>query len=80
MKFWSRRQKAMSLSSWECEPYAAATTGVETIGLQSGLRVLESESEERMRQFRSRGPHSSTRIWAGKERANEASLASNSPR
>ena len=31
-------QKAVSLSSWESELYAAVSTGVEALGLQSGLR------------------------------------------
>ena len=38
LRFWSRRQKAVSLSSWESELYAAVSTGVEPLGLQSGLR------------------------------------------
>ena len=38
LRFWSRRQKAVSLSSWESELYAAVSTGVEALGLQSGLR------------------------------------------
>ena len=38
MRFWSRRQKAVSLSAWESELYAAVSTGVEALGLQSGLR------------------------------------------
>ena len=38
VRFWSRRQKAVSLSSWESEPYAAVPTGVEAFGLQSGLK------------------------------------------
>ena len=38
LRFWSRRQKAVSLSSWESELYAAVPTGVESLGLQSGLR------------------------------------------
>ena len=38
LRFWSRRQKAVSLSSWESELYAAVSTGVDTLGLQSGLR------------------------------------------
>ena len=38
LRFWSRRQKAVSLSSWESELYAAVSTGVEALGLQSGLK------------------------------------------
>ena len=38
LRFWSRRQKAVSLSSWESELYAALSTGVEALGLQSGLK------------------------------------------
>ena len=38
LRFWSRRQKAVSLSSCESELYAAVSTGVEALGLQSGLR------------------------------------------
>ena len=38
LRFWSRRQKAVSLSSRESERYAAVSTGVEALGLQSGLR------------------------------------------
>ena len=37
LRFWSRKQKVVSLSSWESELYAGVTTGVEAIGLQSGL-------------------------------------------
>ena len=37
LRFWSRKQKVISLSSWESELYAGVTTGVEAIGLQSGL-------------------------------------------
>ena len=40
LRFWSRRQKAVPLSSWESELYAAVSTGVEAFGLQSGLRDL----------------------------------------
>ena len=38
LRFWSRRQKAVSLSSWESELFAAVSTGVEALGLPSGLR------------------------------------------
>ena len=38
LRLWSRRQKAVSLSSWESELYAAVSTGVEALGHQSGLR------------------------------------------
>ena len=38
LRFWSRRQKAVSLSSWESGLHAAVSTGVEALGLQSGLR------------------------------------------
>ena len=37
LRFWSRRQKAVSLSSCGSELYAAMSTGVEAVGLQSGL-------------------------------------------
>ena len=37
LRFWSRRQKAVSLSSWRSELYAAVSTGIEALGLQSGL-------------------------------------------
>ena len=40
LRFWSRRQKAVSLSLWESELYAAVSAGVEALGLQSGLRDL----------------------------------------
>ena len=38
LRFWSRRQKAVSLLWWESELFAAVSTGVEALGLQSGLR------------------------------------------
>ena len=38
LRFWSKWQKAVSLSSWESELYAAVSTGVEVFGFQSGLR------------------------------------------
>ena len=38
LSFWSRRQKAVSLSLWESELYAAVSIGVEALGLQSELR------------------------------------------
>ena len=38
LRSWSRRQKAVSLSSWESELYAAVSTGVEALELPSGLR------------------------------------------
>ena len=38
LRFWARKQKAISLSSWESELYAGVTAGVEALGLQSGLR------------------------------------------
>ena len=37
LRFWSRRRKAVSLSSWESELYASVSTGVEDLGLQSGI-------------------------------------------
>ena len=43
LRFWSRKQKAISLSSWESELYAGVTAGVEAIGLQSGLADLGCE-------------------------------------
>ena len=36
LRFWSRRQKAVSLSWWESELFASVSTGVEAFGLQSG--------------------------------------------
>ena len=38
LRFGSRRQKAVSLSFWNSELYAAVSTGVEALGLQNGLR------------------------------------------
>ena len=40
LRFWSRKQKAISLSSWESELYAGVTAVVEAMGLQSGLADL----------------------------------------
>ena len=37
LRLWSRRQKAVSLSSWESEFYAAVSTGAEALGLRSGV-------------------------------------------
>ena len=44
LRFWSRRQKAVSLSSWESELYAAVSTGVEALGLQSELKDFGNNS------------------------------------
>ena len=38
LRFWSRRQKVVSLSSWESKLFAAVSIGVEALELQSGLR------------------------------------------
>ena len=48
LRFWSRRQKAVSLSSWESELYAAVPTGVEALGLQSGLRDFGNNTRVRI--------------------------------
>ena len=40
LRFWSRRHKRVSFSSCESGLYATVSTGVETIGFQSGLRDL----------------------------------------
>ena len=42
LRFWSRRQKAVSLSSWESELCAAVSTWGEALGLQSGCRDLDN--------------------------------------
>ena len=46
VKFWSCRQKTVSLSSWETELFAAVTTGAEAIGRQRGLRDIEIAQDE----------------------------------
>ena len=43
VRFWARKQKAISLSSWESELYAGVTASVEAFGLQSGLRDIGCE-------------------------------------
>ena len=40
LRFWSRKEKAVSLTSREEELYVAVSTGVEALGLRSGLRDL----------------------------------------
>ena len=40
LRFWSRKQKVVALSSWESELYAGVMAGFDAIGLQSGLADL----------------------------------------
>ena len=41
LRFWSRNQKAVSLSSWESELYAAVSSGTETLALQRQQAVVD---------------------------------------
>ena len=61
VKFWSSRQRATSLSSWESELHAAVTTGVEAIGLQTGLRDMRSDVTVTIA-CDNQGAHSPTRL------------------
>ena len=76
LRFWSKRLKAASMSSWEIELYDAVSTGVEAFVLKIGVRDLgNSTCDECIRQPKRRGPHSTTGTWVGEARAHETSLA-----
>ena len=68
MRVWSRRQKAMSLWSWGSGLYAAVTTGVEALGLRSGLRDFGNNTRVTIAcdQPRGGGPHSTLRLGLAK--------------
>ena len=79
MRFWSRRQKAASLSSCEIDLYAAVSTGVEAVealGLHTVLKDLGNNAGVTIawRQPRGGGPHSTSGTWVGEARAHETSF------
>ena len=61
----------MSLSSCESELYAPVSTGVEALGLQSGLRDFGNSTRVTVAcdNQRGGGPHSTSRTWVGEARA-----------
>ena len=80
LRFWSRRQKAAPLSSWESELFAAASTGVEALGLQSGLRDFGNNTRVTIA-CDSQGvvDHTARQgLGLAKQRAHETSLAASS--
>ena len=78
----SRRQKAVSVSSWESELYAVVSTGVEALGLQSALRDLGNNTRVTIA-CDNQGVVDHTApsgTWVGETRAHETSWAASGER
>ena len=78
LRFWSRRQKAVSLSSWESELYAAVSTGVEALGLR--LRDFGNNTRVTVHATTKGWWTSTSGTWVGEARAHETSLAATGKR
>ena len=74
LRFWSRRQQAVSLSSCEGELCAAVSNGVDALTLQRRLRDKRNNTRVTMRQPRGGGPHRTSGTWVGETRAHKTSL------